>query len=85
MNPNKTIWIVVYAGMIMGQDRDNNLLEIEVSKEFAKQYFEECIKSSDCEFTSSFEEFLENYNADNTMDFYDYAMKNNAIIDWRPW
>ena len=76
-----TVWICVYKDTIITHDGDDNLSEIEVTNEFAKQYFEDCIKNSECEYTSSYEEFMSNYTADDTEGFYEYAKKHNAVLD----
>lgn len=75
------IWICVYRDTIEEHDNDNNLTEIQVTKEFAEQYVKEC-KS---EYFNSFNDFWIEYTADDTEDFYDYAMKHNAVIQMENW
>lgn len=82
---NKTIWICVYRDTIEQHDESNNLTEIKVEKEFAERYFNECIKTLEDNIYSDFEEFLDEYTADDTENFYDFAVKNNAIIDKENW
>lgn len=77
----KKIWFCVYRDTIEKHDDDCNLASIEVTKEFAEQYVEEC-KS---EYFGSLEEFLNEYTADDTEDFYGYAMKHNAVIATENW
>lgn len=78
---NKTIWICVYRDTIEQHDDSNNLTDVEVTKEFAEQYFNEYQK----EYYNSMEDFLSEYTADETEDFYGYAMKHNAVIDKINW
>lgn len=73
---SKTMWVCVYRDTIEQHMYDWNLTDILVSKDFFKQYFNE-LKA---EFWEDFDEFLNEYTADDTQDFYDYAVKNNAII-----
>lgn len=79
----ENIWICVYRDTIEEHDDDNNLSEVLVTKEFAEQYFKERILKEDDDLT--FEEFLNEYTADWTEDFYDYAMKYNAVIKIQNW
>jgi len=72
----KTFWICVYRDTIEKHNEDDNLAYIEVTKEFAEQYFKECQN----EYFDNMEEFLDEYTADNTEDFYEYAKKHNAVI-----
>lgn len=75
-----TVWITVYKDTIKQHDDDSNLVDIEVTVDFSKQYFDECIKRSDCEW-QTYEEFMDNFTADDTENFYEYAVKRNAILD----
>lgn len=75
------VWICVYRDTIEEHDDDWNLTEVQVTKEFAKQYVKECLS----EHYSSFEDFWNEYTADDTEDFYAYAMKHNAVIDKENW
>lgn len=75
----KKVWITVYKDTIMQHDDDWNLSDIQVTEEFAKQYFDECKKDSDCGW-KSYEKFMDNFTADDTEDFYEYAKKHKAII-----
>lgn len=75
------IWICVYRDTIEEHDDDWNLTDVLVTEEFFKQYFNEC-KS---DYWDSVEEFLSEFTADDTQDFYSYAMKHNAIIDKVNW
>lgn len=75
------IWICVYRDTIEEHDDDWNLTEVQVTKEIAEQYVKEC-KS---EYFNSFEDFLNEYTADDTEDFYEYAMKHNAVINTENW
>ncbi len=82
---DKEIYICVYRDTIEAHDEDNNLSEILVTKEFAEQYFNECIKTKEWNEWKTFEEFSNEYIADDTEDFYDYAMEHNAIIEIHNW
>lgn len=75
------IWICVYRDTIEEHDDDWNLTEVQVTKELAEQYVKECKN----EYFDSFEDFLNEYTADDTEDFYEYAMKHNAVIDTENW
>ena len=75
------VWICVYRDTIEQHDDDWNLTDVLVTKEFFKQYFNE-LKT---EYWDSMEEFLDEFTADDTQDFYDYAVKHNAIIDILNW
>lgn len=75
----KTVWITVYKDTIKRHNDDWNLSDIQVSEEFAKQYFNECKVNSDCEW-KTYEAFMDNYTADDTEDLYEYAKKHDAII-----
>ena len=73
----ENIWICVYRDTIEEHDADENLTEVLVTKEFAEQYFNE--RYVEDGFT--FEDFLDEYTADWTEDFYEYAMERNAVIE----
>ena len=70
------IWICVYRDTIEEHEDDWNLTEIQVTKEFAEQY----VKERKSEYFDSFNDFWIEYTADDTEDFYDYAMEHNAVI-----
>ena len=70
------IWICVYRDTIEEHDEVNNLSYVLVTKDFAKQYFNERQK----EFYDSMEDFLNEYTADETQDFYKYALEYDAVI-----
>lgn len=76
----KTIWIEVYRDTIEDHNEDNNLSEILVTKDFAKQYFNEHIEKDN---DLVFGKWAVNHTADETMDFYQYAKEHNAIIEIR--
>lgn len=80
----KTVLITVYKDTIKRHNDDWNLTDIEVTEEFARKYFEECIKESDCEW-KTYEAFIDNFTADDTEDFYKYARKHNAILSMEHW
>lgn len=73
-----TIVITVYKDTINHQyNGDNNLSCIYVEKEFAELYFLEKVNKDDYR---SFTDFINNYTADDTEDFYEFAKEYNAII-----
>lgn len=76
------LWICVYRDTIEEYDEDNNLAEVLTTKEFVKQYFEECNKNK---YFKDLEEFLTEYIADDTDDFYKYAVEHNAVIEIQNW
>lgn len=82
---DEKIWICVYRDTIEEHDADWNLTEVQVTKEFAEQYFNERIASREWNGYKTFEEFYDNYIADETQDFYDYAMEHNAVITTENW
>ena len=73
------IWICVYRDTIEEHDEIDNLTEVLVTREFAERYFNERILADD-DNGFTFEDFLNEYTADWTEDFYEYAMKHNAVI-----
>lgn len=78
------IWICVYRDTIEEHDEVDNLSEVLVTKEFAEQYFKERIlRAEDDDLT--FEGFLNEYTADWTEDFYEYAIEHNAVIEVQNW
>ena len=76
----ENVWICVYRDTVEKHNEIDNLTEVLVTRAFAEQYFNERIlNDEDDELT--FEEFLDEYTADWTEDFYEYAMEHNAIIE----
>lgn len=75
------IWLCVYRDTIEEHDDNCNLASIEVTKEFAEQY----VKERKSEYFDSLEDFLNEYTADDTEDFYEYATKHNAVIAIENW
>lgn len=83
---NNTINITVYRDTFedfwnnpnMG---DNNIADIIVSVDFAKQYW----KENQAEYYKTFEDFYCNYTCDDTEDFYQYASERKAILDIERW
>lgn len=78
---NETIWICVYRDTIEQHNDSNNLTEVKVTMDFFKQYFNECQK----EYYDSMEDFLNEYTADDTENFYHYAIQHNAVLDKEDW
>lgn len=77
----KTKWILVYRNTIEKHNEDNNLAEVLVTEDFFEQYFNEFKK----EYYNTVEDFLDEYLADDTENFYDYAMKHNAVLGIEIW
>lgn len=64
---------------------ENNLSEILVTEDFAKQYFGECIVPN-CEEDISFDTWYnDEYTADETENFYQYAKEHSAILNIEHW
>lgn len=73
-----TVEICVYRDTIEEHDEVNNLSYVSVTKEFAEKYFKECGKDK---YFDDLEDFLNEYIADDTEDFYEFAIKHNAVIN----
>ena len=69
-------WVCVYRDTIEEHDEIDNLAYVQVTKEFVEQY----VKERQNGLFESLEEFFDEYTADNTEDFYEYAMKHGAVI-----
>lgn len=80
------VWICVFRDTVeeLEDDWQTNLSEILVTEDFARQYFEECCAEQYDE-SIDFENWIMNYDASDTEDFYEYAMKHNAVIDIEHW
>ena len=76
----ENLWICVYRDTVEEHNENDNLAEILVTENFAKQYFNERFAEDGL----TFNDFLNEYTADWTEDFYSYAMKHNAVIEIRP-
>ena len=72
---NETIWVCVYRDTIKEHDEVNNLSYVEVTTDFLEQYVKEVVTDFE-----GLNEFLDEYTADNTLGFYQYAMEHNAVI-----
>lgn len=77
--------VCVYRDTIEEHDDDWNLTDVIVTREFAEQYFRECIMKREWNEWKTFDEFWNEFTADDTEDFYEYAMKHNAIIEMQNW
>ena len=84
-NPMEYVYICVYRDTIEQHNKDWNLSEILVTKEFAERYFNECIRMNDDNNYNTFQEFLSEFTADDTLGFYQYANENQAIIEISHW
>lgn len=72
----KKAWVCVYRDTIEEHDEIDNLAEVQVTMEFVEQY----VREKQNGIFDNVEEFLNEYTADNTEDFYEYAMKHKAVI-----
>lgn len=77
-------WICVYRDTIEDHNEDWNLSDVKVTEDFARQYFEVC-KTEYYDDSITFDNWIMNYDADDTEDFYEYAMHHNAILDIEHW
>lgn len=75
------MWICVYRDTIEEHDETENLAEVQVTREFVEQY----VKERQDGIFKDVEEFLNEYTADNTEDFYEYAMAHGAVIQTENW
>lgn len=74
----KTIWITVYKDTISRKNiADNNISYVKVARDFAKNYWEE----RQSKYYTTFDEFLDNYTCDDTVDFYKYVKEHDVIIE----
>ena len=71
----ETVLVCVYRDTIEEHDEVNNLSYVQVTMGFLDQYVKERKKGFE-----SLEEFLDEYTADTTEDFYEYAMEHDAVI-----
>lgn len=70
------VLVCVYRDTIEEHDEVNNLSYVEVTMDFLNQY----VKERQDGLFKDLEEFLNEYTADNTEDFYAYAMEHGAVI-----
>ena len=70
------VWVCVYRDTIEKHDEVNNLAYVKVRMDFLKQY----VKERQEGVFKDLKEFLDEYTADNTEDFYEYAMAHGAVI-----
>ena len=88
----KKVWVCVYRDTIEEHDKDWNLSEILTTEDFVRQYYEEykmaCkdCEVKNCEDATTFEQwYYDEYTADDTEDFYEYAKEHNAILEIKHW
>lgn len=70
------VWVCVYRDTVEEHDDVDNLAYVEVTMDFLKQY----VKEWQVGLFKDVEEFLNEYTADTTEDFYEYAMEHEAVI-----
>lgn len=72
----ETIGVCVYRDTIEKHNEVNNLSYVEVTMNFLDQY----VRERQGGLFKDLEEFLNEYTADDTEDFYEYAMEHGAVI-----
>lgn len=70
------VWVCVYRDTVEEHDEVNNLAYVQVTMNFLAKYVRERQKG----FFKDLEEFLNEYTADNTEDFYEYAKEHGAVL-----
>ena len=70
------VLVCVYRDTVEEHDEVDNLAYVEVTMDFLNQYVKERLNGV----FKDLEEFLNEYTADSTEDFYEYAMEHNAVI-----
>lgn len=70
------VLVCVYRDTIEEHDEVDNLAYVEVTKKFLELY----VREQQGGFFKDVEEFLNEYTADNTEDFYEFAMEYGAVI-----
>lgn len=83
----KKVWVCVYRDTIEEHSDKYNLSEILVTEDFVKQYFKDCVieyydEDEDIDFDTW---YYDEYTADETVDFYQYAKERNAILEIKHW
>ena len=73
----KTVGICVYRDTIEEHDEVNNLSYVEVTIDFLGQY----VRERQSGLFKDLEKFLDEYTADDTEDFYKYAIEHKAVIE----
>lgn len=76
MEKMEKVLVCVYRDTVEEHDEVDNLAYVEVTMEFLDKYVKERKKGFE-----NLEEFLNEYTADTTEDFYEYAMEHGAVID----
>lgn len=69
------VLVCVYRDTVKEHDEVDNLAYVQVTMDFLAKYVRE--RQNDFK---DVEEFLNEYTADNTEDFYEYAMEHRAVI-----
>lgn len=72
----KTIGVCVYRDTIEEHDEVNNLSYVEVTMDFLDQY----VRERQGGLFKDLGQFLDEYTADDTEDFYEYAREHGAVI-----
>lgn len=70
------VWVCVYRDTIEEHDEVDNLAYVQVEIDFLAKY----VKERQEGLFDDVEEFWNEYTADNTEDFYEYAKEHGAII-----
>ena len=72
----ETIGVCVYRDTIEEHDEVNNLSYVKVTMDFLDQY----VREQQGGLFKDLGQFLDEYTADDTEDFYEYAMEHRAVI-----
>ena len=70
------VWVCVYRDTIEEHDEVDNLAYVQVTMNFLAKY----VRKRQNGLFKDLEEFLNEYTADNTEDFYEYAMEHGEMI-----
>lgn len=70
------VLVCVYRDTVEKHDEVDNLAYVQVTMDFLAKY----VRERQDGFFKDVEEFLNEYTADNTEDFYEYAMEHGAVL-----
>lgn len=70
------VWVCVYRDTVEEHDEVNNLAYVQVTMNFLAKY----VRERQVGLFKDLEEFLNEYTADNTEDFYEYANEHGAVL-----
>lgn len=70
------VWVCVYRDTIEEHDEANNLAYVKVRMDFLDKY----LRERQGGLFKNLKEFLDEYTADDTEDFYEYAKEHGEVI-----